>query len=93
MGELCYLKAEEESMRKRFNIHIQFCSYLEAYNHAINRCGAGKGTLVVSPKLMKIYRVRKNDTGYYTKQSMDENRKCFEEVYHQNGSVSEFAAS
>lgn len=60
-------KQKGESVRNRFNIPIQFCSYLEAYDHAINRCGAGEG------RLMKSYRVRKDNTGYYTKQPMGEN--------------------
>ena len=35
--------------------------------YIINRCGAGEG------RLMKSYRVRKDNTGYYAKQPMGEN--------------------
>ena len=53
----------EESIEYFYSVLL----LLEAYDHALNRCGAGEG------RLMNSYCVRKDNTGYYTKQPIGEN--------------------
>ena len=60
-------KQRGESINNKFNIPLQFCSYLETYDNALHRCNAGSG------RFMKTYRVNKNCEGFYTRQPMGKN--------------------
>ncbi len=53
-----------ESVVKSFNIPLEYCNYLETYDHALNTYNAGEG------RLMKTFRKRKDGAGYFTKQPM-----------------------
>lgn len=53
-----------EKVINSFNIPLEYCTYLENYDHKLHECNAGSG------RLMKTYRTKKNGTGYYTKQPM-----------------------
>lgn len=68
VGKLCYLKAEEEWVRNRFHIPIEFCSYFEAYDHAKKIA-----VLLVKAGWCSLTIVRKDGNGYFTKQPIGDN--------------------
>lgn len=61
-------KLRGESITNKFIVPLEYCQYLERYDHRLDECGAAEG------RAFKTYRVRKNsntdDNGYYTKQPM-----------------------
>ena len=60
-------RGESTCINNKFNIPLEFCSYLEKYDNALDLCQAGSG------RLMKSYRLNKNGVGFYTKQPMGRN--------------------
>lgn len=57
-------KQKGEQITNTFNVPLDYCGYLETYDHELDKCGAGEG------RIMKTYRKNKNGCGYYTKQPM-----------------------
>lgn len=53
-----------ENVINTFNIPLEYCTYLENYDHQLYACNANNG------RLMKTFRKRQNGKGYYTKQPM-----------------------
>ena len=60
-------KQRGESIKNKFNVPLQYCSYLETYDHALDRSNVGSG------RLMKTFRMKRNDVGYYTRQPIGRN--------------------
>ena len=57
-------KQKGEVIKNKFNIPLEFCQYLENYDHALADCSASEG------RLMKCFRRHQDGSGYYTKQPM-----------------------
>lgn len=57
-------KQRGESINNRFNVPLNYCQYLEKYDHELARCGKSDG------RLMKTFRKNKQGDGYYTSQPM-----------------------
>ena len=57
-------KQRGEAIRNKFNVPLEYCGFLEAYDHELFRCQANEG------RLFKTYRIRNDGTAYYTKQPM-----------------------
>lgn len=60
-------KQRGEQIKNKFNIPLEFCGYLERYDHKLADCNASEG------RLMKSYRLHKDGSHYYTKQPMGVN--------------------
>lgn len=57
-------KQRGEAIRNKFNVPLEFCGFLETYDHELFRCNAKEG------RLFKTFRIRNDGTTYYTKQPM-----------------------
>ena len=57
-------KNRGELIRNKFNVPLEYCSYLQAYDEKLADCGVGNG------RVFKTFRLKKDGTGYYINQPM-----------------------
>ena len=57
-------KQKGEQVKNKFNIPIEMCQYLEKYDNLLAQFSVSDG------RFMKCFRLRKDGSGYYTKQPM-----------------------
>lgn len=57
-------KQKGEEIKNKFNVPLEFCGYLEKYDHALSECKMGEG------RIFKTYRKKQNGNGYYVNQPM-----------------------
>ena len=55
-------KQRGESITNKFNVPLEYCQYLECYDHKLDEFQVSEG------RLFKAYRTRKDGSGYYGKQ-------------------------
>ena len=57
-------KQKGESISNKFNIPLQYCTYLQKYDEILDNAKLGNG------RVFKTYRVRQDGSGYYVNQPM-----------------------
>lgn len=60
----CVSKQRGEEIKNKFNVPLEYCEYLERFDHALHNAGVAEG------RIFKAYRCRKDGSGYYTRQVM-----------------------
>lgn len=63
-------KQRGECISNKFNVPLEYCEFLERYDHKLHEFQVAEG------RLFKAYRTRKDGSGYYTKQHMGSHQLC-----------------